>query len=158
MISAQDNKVEEQRKVWGAGKGGWTQERKPRFPFGPWLNLVNYETSNELMYYLHMLPVRYYHEVILPLTDEVALLVDWFLLPRKMLFIFMVVWYQYFWSNSLNDATIGQKKILLAYSLLQTLAGFFREHALKISSLLLFFVACWRPRPTGSWLPESCQW
>ena len=24
------------------------------------------------MYYLHMLPVRYYHEVILPLTNEVA--------------------------------------------------------------------------------------
>ena len=53
-----NNKVEEQRKVWGAGKGGWTQERKPRFPFGPRLNLVNYEMSNELMYYLHMLPVR----------------------------------------------------------------------------------------------------
>ena len=40
------------------GKGGWTQERKPRFPFGPRLNLDNYEMSNELMYYLHMLPVR----------------------------------------------------------------------------------------------------
>ena len=73
QISTKDaRKLDEDKKIWGAGKGGWTMDPNVRHAYGPKLNLDQFEILDELDYFMHFLPMRYIEETILPATTKYA--------------------------------------------------------------------------------------